>query len=161
VRGRVGDEALQAMRQGVRLAEGWAGFEHVHVVRRHDERSILLVTLAEGKNREVRRVMAHLDLSVRNLRRVTIGPLRDGRLKLGHWRVLTKAEVGGLLAATEPGKPGVQGKTDTLRPVRRRRFQGGSTVARRPWSKEKPKFGGRQRERGRRGPSSSSPRSQR
>jgi 23S rRNA pseudouridine2605 synthase len=103
VRGRVQDEAIDQMRKGVRLSEGWGKFEHVKVMKRHAERSILLVTLAEGKNREVRRVLAALDLPVRNLRRVEIGPLQDRRLRIGHWRSLTRSEVGELLGATKAG----------------------------------------------------------
>src|SRR5262249_56174303 len=56
VRGRVEEAALEAMQRGVRLAEGWGSFERVKVLKRTGERSILLVTLSEGKNREVRRL---------------------------------------------------------------------------------------------------------
>ena len=103
VRGRVQDPAIDAMRRGVRLSDGWGAFEHVQVLRRGPSRSILLVTLSEGKNREVRRVLAALDLPVRTLRRVEIGPLSDRRLKAGRWRTLTRAEVGQLLEAASPG----------------------------------------------------------
>jgi 23S rRNA pseudouridine2605 synthase len=103
VRGRVMDEAIDAMRRGVRLSDGWGTFERVQVLKRGPSRSILLVTLSEGKNREVRRVLAALELPVRTLRRVEIGPLSDRRLKTGQWRRLTRAEVGELLEAARPG----------------------------------------------------------
>jgi 23S rRNA pseudouridine2605 synthase len=136
VRGRVADESIAAMQKGVRLSDGWGSFERVKVLKRHAERSILLVTLSEGKNREVRRVLAALDLPVRNLRRVEIGPLRDRRLKLGQWRTLTRSEVGELLGATRPGAGRV------LHP--RRRSQGSATPgygngSRRPWSRRPPR----------------------
>jgi 23S rRNA pseudouridine2605 synthase len=131
VRGRVDDRSIDQMRKGVRLSDGWGSFEHVKVLKRHAERSILLVTLAEGKNREVRRVLAALDLPVRNLRRVEIGPLRDRRLKVGQWRTLTRSEVGELLDATKPGASGV------LRP--HGRAGQGSHSSRRPWSKHPPR----------------------
>lgn len=103
VRGRVLDESIDLMRKGVRLSDGWGAFERVQVMKRGPSRSILLVTLSEGKNREVRRVLAALDLPVRTLRRVEIGPLSDRRLKTGRWRTLTRAEVGQLLEAASPG----------------------------------------------------------
>ena len=131
VRGRVADESIALMQKGVRLSDGWGSFERVKVLKRHAERSILLVTLSEGKNREVRRVLAALDLPVRNLRRVEIGPLHDRRLKVGQWRTLTRSEVGELLAATAPGASGV------LRP--QRRGGKGSSPSRRPWSRRPPR----------------------
>jgi 23S rRNA pseudouridine2605 synthase len=129
VRGRVDEETVRKMQQGVRLAEGLAGFERVRVQKKGEERSILLVTLGEGKNREVRRVLAQLGLPVRHLRRVEIGPLRDRKLKSGQWRVLTKSEVGALLEATRPG---------ARAGVRPRRFTRSSGPARRPWSTRPP-----------------------
>jgi 23S rRNA pseudouridine2605 synthase len=135
VRGRVADEALQQMRRGVRLSDGWGSFEHIKVLKRHAERSILLVTLAEGKNREVRRVLAALDLPVRNLRRVEIGSLRDRRLKLGQWRVLARAEVGMLLGETGPTAGGAT-------PARRRATHAGAGKKRRPWNARAPRRAG-------------------
>jgi 23S rRNA pseudouridine2605 synthase len=126
VRGRVSDEALRSMQAGVRLAEGWGSFERVKVLKRLPERSILLVTLAEGKNREVRRVLAALELPVRTLRRVEIGGLRDRRLKLGQWRTLSRAEVGELIAAARPG--GAPGRST----------RSAGAGAKRPWSRRPP-----------------------
>lgn len=133
VRGRVPDDAIALMQKGVRLSDGWGAFERVKVMKRHGERSILLVTLSEGKNREVRRVFAALDLPVRTLRRVEIGPLQDRRLKTGHWRTLTRAEVGELLGATAPG---ASATSATLRP--HRRTSKSSYSPRRPWSSRSP-----------------------
>jgi 23S rRNA pseudouridine2605 synthase len=132
VRGRVEEAALEAMQKGVRLAEGWGSFERIKILKRTGERSILLVTLSEGKNREVRRVFAALDLPVKSLRRVEIGPLRDKRLKKGHWRMLTRAEVGELLSAAAPQADG-EGRP------RRRAPAKSSSSARRPWNPDKPK----------------------
>jgi len=132
VRGRVSDEALDNMRRGVRLSEGWGSFERVQVVKRHGERSILLVTLSEGKNREVRRVFAALDLPVRTLRRVQIGELQDRRLKTGKWRALTRAEVGALLNETAAGA------AQSAAHPRKRRYAKSSGSTRRPWSTRPP-----------------------
>ncbi len=131
VRGRVDEASLDVMQRGVRLSEGWGSFERVKVLKRTGERSILLVTLAEGKNREVRRVFAALDLAVKSLRRVEIGPLRDKRLKTGQWRVLTRPEIGALLSEASPTASG------EARP-RKRVASTSSSGARRPWSAFKP-----------------------
>lgn len=142
VRGRVLDEAIDEMRKGVRLSDGWCAFERVEVLKRGPSRSILLVTLSEGKNREVRRVLAALALPVRTLRRVEIGPLSDRRLKTGHWRRLTRAEVGRLLEAARPGARPAAG-----RPRRRPDTRRGASDGRRahPGSQPGGRAGGRAR----------------
>jgi 23S rRNA pseudouridine2605 synthase len=56
----------------------------------------LLVTLREGRNRHIRRALALVQLPVRRLRRIRIGPVRLGSLKRGGWRRLTPAEVAAL-----------------------------------------------------------------
>ena len=74
------------------------------------------VRLSEGRNREIRRVMARLGLKVRRLKRVAIGPIADRGLKIGNWRILTDSEVSRLRAAgQEPTDPP---KRTTARPKR-------------------------------------------
>lgn len=53
----------------------------------------LLVTIHEGKNREVRRLCAAAELTVRRLIRVQEGSLKLGDLKRGTWRYLTESEI--------------------------------------------------------------------
>jgi 23S rRNA pseudouridine2605 synthase len=142
VRGRVDDEALEEMRRGVRLAEGWGKFEHVKVLKRQGERSILLVQLSEGKNREVRRVFAALRLPVRTLRRVEIGPLHDRKLKTGQWRHLTRGEVGELLTAATPASTPATTKGATFgASAARKSAKKAQGSPRRPWSAKKPRHG--------------------
>jgi pseudouridine synthase len=62
--------------------------------------SRLRITVHEGRNRQVRKMCDAIGHPVTELRRVAIGPLRDARLKLGAWRVLTTHEVERLRAAT-------------------------------------------------------------
>lgn len=133
VRGRVDEPAIEQMKKGVRLAEGWGTFEHVEVVRRTALRSILRVTLSEGKNREVRRVFAALDLPVKTLRRIRIGPLEDRKLKVGHWRRLSTSEVGALLAATKQESAAPPGAR--ARKGHRKSF----SSSKRPWSDRAPR----------------------
>ncbi|MEM1209604.1 MAG: pseudouridine synthase [Planctomycetota bacterium] len=81
-----------------------ASVEAVRVLRRDrdsngEDRTVLMVTLAEGQNREVRRLMARLGLKVRKLHRTAIGPLRLKGLAIGGARALTVAEKRELLKA--------------------------------------------------------------
>lgn len=75
-----------------------AAFESV-VILGHDtdrtrgDRTKLAVTLTEGQNREIRRLMARLGHNVRRLKRVAIGPLKLTNLAVGEWRFLTPQEL--------------------------------------------------------------------
>jgi 23S rRNA pseudouridine2605 synthase len=104
LRGRMGDEEVQAVREGVYLAEGRTAGARVIVVQRSVHQTRLEVTLQEGKNREVRRVFANLGHKVVDLRRIRIAHLTDRGLKVGRWRPLTRAEVAELLAVTDPAQ---------------------------------------------------------
>jgi 23S rRNA pseudouridine2605 synthase len=65
----------------------------------------LRVTVREGRNRQVRKMCDAIGHPVTKLQRVAIGPIRDTRLKIGHWRELSEAEVQKLQAATENAPP--------------------------------------------------------
>ncbi len=67
--------------------------------RTRGDRTSLSITLKEGQNREVRRIMARLGHKVRKLQRVAIGPLKLKGLALGGWRMLTSTEVNMLYKA--------------------------------------------------------------
>ena len=72
------------------------------VVLRH---RTLVVSVREGRNRQVRKMCDAIGHPVEELKRVAIGPIRDARLKPGHWRDLTADEVRTLQAATEDRPP--------------------------------------------------------
>jgi 23S rRNA pseudouridine2605 synthase len=59
----------------------------------------LLVTIHEGRNRQVRKMCEAIGHPVTQLRRIAFGPIRDARLKSGQWRDLTAEEVAKLRAA--------------------------------------------------------------
>ncbi len=61
-------------------------------------RSVVELELAEGKNREVRRLFESQGLAVQRLQRTQIGKIKLGELKPGRWRALTETEIKTLLA---------------------------------------------------------------
>ena len=69
--------------------------------RSERDETLLEITVREGRNRQVRKMCDAIGHPVRHLKRVAIGPLRDGKLKLGHWRELAPEEVRRLRAATD------------------------------------------------------------
>ena len=70
----------------------------VKVIRREGERTVLSVTIHEGKNRQVRRMCAFCGMTVRRLKRIREGRLHlDKSLRPGQWRLLTQEELDSLL----------------------------------------------------------------
>jgi 23S rRNA pseudouridine2605 synthase len=93
------DETIERMRKGVWLAEGRTGEVDVRVLHRATDRALLLITLNEGRKRELRRLCARFGHEVRRLVRVAIGPIELGELRSGEVRALSPAEVDALRAA--------------------------------------------------------------
>lgn len=90
---RLTDEQLQRLRDGVELADGPTRPARVRRVRDSEKYTHLEITLTEGRNRQVRRMIEALDVTVLKLVRVKIGPIPIGGLAIGKWRSLTPAEV--------------------------------------------------------------------
>ena len=65
----------------------------VEYMGREGERSLLSITIHEGRNRQVRKMCEQASLRVHRLRRVSEGPLSLGELPLGKWRNLTENEM--------------------------------------------------------------------
>jgi 23S rRNA pseudouridine2605 synthase len=97
-------ESIAKLRRGVKLAEGFAHAKRVFVRRSHGKSSILEIVLDEGRNREVRRLLARVGHKVMKLRRTAMGPLRIGELKPGESRSLRREEVEELYRAAQEGK---------------------------------------------------------
>ncbi len=93
VAGRPAEEALEQLRRGVDLAEGRTRPARVRLVRAGQKTSVLEVVLTEGRNRQVRRMLAAVGHRVRRLVRVAIGGLELGDLKPGECRVLGDEEI--------------------------------------------------------------------
>ena len=131
VPGRITDEAVMKIREGVHLAEGRTAGARVLVQRRTANGSTLEVTIQEGKNREVRRVFARVGYKVLSLTRTSIGPLTIRGLKEGRWRALSREEVEGLLNDPTEGRDGADPSEDPLESGRSRRSPRRSGAGRR------------------------------
>jgi 23S rRNA pseudouridine2605 synthase len=93
VAGIVAPETLAQLQRGVYLAEGRARCERATLRFTHKNSTLLELVLREGRNRQVRRMLARLGHKVLELKRIAIGPIRLGHLEPGQWRPLTRAEV--------------------------------------------------------------------
>jgi pseudouridine synthase len=90
---RLTDEQLQQLRDGIELADGPTRPARVHRVRDSEKYTHLEITLTEGRNRQVRRMIEALGATVLKLVRVKIGSISIGRLQIGTWRLLTDKEA--------------------------------------------------------------------
>lgn len=102
VEGRVEPVMLRRFTEGVEHEGERLRAEHARLVDANNSHSIVELELAEGKNREVRRLFESQGLLVERLQRTQIGPIRLGELPEGRWRALTAAEVKALLAISAP-----------------------------------------------------------
>lgn len=96
VKGAVGRDTLDRLKKGVWLSDGRARVEGADVRNRRKTVTDLVVTLHEGKNREIRRVFARTGHAVLWLKRTSIGTLKLGTLREGQHRKLTADEVAAL-----------------------------------------------------------------
>ncbi len=86
-------EDIQKLYEGVWLADGHVKARGIQRLKRQGESTWLRIVLAEGKNREIRRMLAKLDHKVMRLRRIAIGPIDLGKLKPAKSRPLTSVEL--------------------------------------------------------------------
>lgn len=93
VAGNPAPAQLDALRKGVRLAEGVAHVASLRVKRRQKQTTDLEIVLNEGRNREIRRILARIGHKVLSLRRIAVGTLRLGKLPVGASRKLTREEI--------------------------------------------------------------------
>jgi len=120
VQGRIDGETMARLKRGMFLADSAsiarskgsrgpgggrrAAFDEIRLLKTFKHRAIgdvtlLDVTLREGQNREIRRLLARVGLKVRRLERVAIGPLELRGLKPGAARRLSRAEADSLRRA--------------------------------------------------------------
>ncbi len=93
VDGEVSMDEVRHLRSGVELDGRLTSPASVRVMKLEGSRTHLLVTIHEGRNRQVRRMLDAVGHQVLALRRVQFGPLVLGSMKRGEWRRLTDEEV--------------------------------------------------------------------
>lgn len=86
-------DGFQRLRQPITLDGYTIRTPEVTLVCIEEEKAELLVTIHEGRNRQVRRMCAAADMSVLKLVRIREGGLTLGNLPVGKWRYLTEDEV--------------------------------------------------------------------
>ncbi len=133
---RADESQVVALSKGVTLDDGTVTQPAVvNVVVDEPGRTVLEMTIKEGKNRQIRRMCEAVGLEVVRLRRSAMGAVKLGMLQPGQYRELTKSEVAALRAAAQKGK------------ARARTQASQEAAAQRSARAERPRKGGERRRR--------------
>ena len=98
VTGSVSLDTVRQLRQGVLLDDHKTAPAKVRIIKQETFATVVLVTIHEGRNRQVRRMFEWAGHKVLQLRRVRFGPLELGDLPRGQWRELNGEEIRKLMA---------------------------------------------------------------
>lgn len=93
VKGEIDDGKIKRLLKGIELEDGLARFDSIKVVEVSRDRSILEVSLHEGRKRMIRRMFDKIGNPVLDLLRIQFGPIKLGNLKEGEVRPLTEEEI--------------------------------------------------------------------
>ncbi len=115
VAGNPTQETFNQLREGIHFSEGKFTFSKVHRIRTQGKSTVLEVELHQGRNRELRRMLARVGHKVMSLERVTFGPLNLGRLTIGKYRPLRTDELAELRELADDSQ-----KTKNRRPTRKK-----------------------------------------
>ncbi len=115
VAGKPSREDLQKLLDGVWLSDGKVKAKKVRRMKPQGDSTWLRIVLNEGKNREIRRMLAKLGHKVTRLRRTAIGPVELDRLPKGKARRLSNAEVEELRHAASTAKKRIERKAEQVK----------------------------------------------
>ena len=90
--GEISDEQLQLLHNPIEINGRKTAPIGLKIITRHNNKTIIEITLHEGRNRQIRRMCEAADLKLTRLFRVAIGDLKLD-VPTGKWRFLTCAEV--------------------------------------------------------------------
>ena len=93
VSNHVTDEEIRMLRRGVMVEGKLTSPASVRLIRYETFDSVLLISIHEGRNRQVRKMVDAIGHQVVSLKRVEFGPVSLGDLPAGKWRRLTEAEI--------------------------------------------------------------------
>jgi pseudouridine synthase len=104
IRGSLTDDQIKQLRKGVHLSDGFVKPLRVARASRLESKEWIEIEIAEGKNLEIRRLFAVLDMEVDRLRRIGIGQLEISQVPVGKFVRLTKRQVEEVLAPLSKAK---------------------------------------------------------
>ena len=104
IKGRIEGETLDKLKKGIWLSEGKTGKAAIKIIKRTHTETLLRISISQGLNRQIRRMIAKVGFKVKALKRTQIGTIGLKGLKLGSYKKLSPAQVAYLKKATRIGK---------------------------------------------------------
>lgn len=93
VLGEIKESSIKKLEEGVELDDGVTLPAYVKLISKEKGKSELMISIREGRNRQVRRMMEAVNTPVLVLRRERIGKISLGKLRIGEYRELTESEI--------------------------------------------------------------------
>lgn len=93
IKGQLSEEDKVKIEQGIKVDGRKTAPAKIQIIKTAEGRTNLRITIHEGRNRQIRKMFAQIDMPVKYLQRVRIGKVRMKSLKLGSYRVLTNQET--------------------------------------------------------------------
>lgn len=93
VAGEPDQTKLAKLKRGIHLSDGFCQVESIKVKGKRGNSTDMIMVLNEGRNREIRRILARVGHKVLRLKRIAVGPLKLADLPTGAWRKLLPREV--------------------------------------------------------------------
>jgi pseudouridine synthase len=101
IRGTLTTESIELLKKGVMLDDGITSPAKLHIISMNNGNTTLQITIHEGRNRQVRRMLEAIGHVILTLKRVQYGPLNLGDLAIGQYRYLSELEVKALKRACQ------------------------------------------------------------
>ena len=93
IKGKISNEAIKKLREGVELADGLTSPARVRRLREKDQGTLIEIIIHEGRNRQVRRMLDAVGYEVLHLKRTALADLNLTDLPMGKYRDLTAIEL--------------------------------------------------------------------
>ena len=93
VTGEITENKLKKLREGIELDDGMTAPATVRVIGKSSTEAKIEITIHEGRNRQVRRMLAAIGCEVKKLKRTKFADLKINNLKVGEYRKLTDIEI--------------------------------------------------------------------
>lgn len=114
VEGTVNGEELKQLREGVVLEDGITSPAQARVIKCTSNKTLLELTIYEGRNRQIRRMSSAVGHPVLELERIALGPIKLGSLKSGAWRELSVEEQHALVDASGLSRDRMELRTEDV-----------------------------------------------
>jgi len=100
VKGRIAVQQIEKLKKGVWLDKGKTAGSSIKILKKTRDESTIEMTIRQGMNRQVRRMLAKVDLPVKSLKRTRIGKIDAKGIGVGKYRALSKGQIEYLKRAT-------------------------------------------------------------